>query len=268
MWNWYENAIIAPGRQPVFVAFVAFIVTLVATRIIVRLIRAGKGPFGNVSAGDVHIHHVIPGIVLMGLGGLMGLSASRVGPLSLLAGLMFGAGAALVLDEFPLILHLDDVYWQNEGRLSVEATTLAMVVMGLAVLVTAPYSDVLPDEYETPTYQAIGAVVFTVVWVVPVVITALKGKIYTAALALIMAWVAWIAMFRLAKPRSPWAMRFYRDKPAKMAKAQLRSERTLRRVQPLKDFWARHVFGFGSPSPAPAAPTPAAIASDDPQVSP
>ena len=80
MWHWYQNAIIAPGKQPVFAALVAFIVTPIATRIIVRMIRAGRGPFGNVSSGDVHIHHVIPGIVLLGIGGLIGLASSRVGP--------------------------------------------------------------------------------------------------------------------------------------------------------------------------------------------
>lgn len=28
---------------------------------------------------------------------------------------LFGAGAALALDEFALWLHLDDVYWSAEG---------------------------------------------------------------------------------------------------------------------------------------------------------
>lgn len=64
MWHWSETTIIEHGRQPVF---------------------------------------VVPGIVIMSIGGLIGLAASRIGPLSLVAGLMFGIGGALVLDEFPLI---------------------------------------------------------------------------------------------------------------------------------------------------------------------
>ncbi|MDQ1247372.1 MAG: hypothetical protein QG597_1742, partial [Actinomycetota bacterium] len=102
--------------------------------------------------------------------------------------------------------------------------------------------------------------------VIPVVITVLKGKIFTAALALVLAWVAWIAMLRLAKPRSPWAMKFYRDKPAKMAKAEVRNQRTQRRVQPLKDAWASLVFGFGShpsPSPVEGAKQPEVEPADD-----
>ena len=51
---------------------------------------------------------------------------------------MFGVGAALVLDEFAMVLHLDDVYWSSEGRLSADAVTLAAVVMFCALLIIAP----------------------------------------------------------------------------------------------------------------------------------
>jgi hypothetical protein len=37
---------------------------------------------------------------------------------------LFGAGAALTLDEFALVLHLGDVYWTEEGRSSIEATLM------------------------------------------------------------------------------------------------------------------------------------------------
>lgn len=252
VWHWYQNAIIAPGKQPVFAALVAFIVTLIATRIIVRMIRAGRGPFGNVSSGDVHIHHVIPGIVLLSIGGLIGLASSRVGPLSLVGGLLFGMGGALVLDEFPLILHLEDVYWKNEGKLSVEATTLAVTVLVLALIVTRPNAgDYVPDEYESPGYQALGALLFTLLWVVPVMLTTLKGKIYTAALALVFFPAAYLGAIRLAKPGSPWATSRYADKPEKLAKAERRNQRNLTRVQPIKDFLARSIFGFSDASETP-----------------
>ena len=42
----------------------------------------------------------------------------------LLLSMLYVLGAALILDEFALILHLDDVYWTTEGRSSVEATLM------------------------------------------------------------------------------------------------------------------------------------------------
>ena len=41
---------------------------------------------------------------------------------------LFGVGAALTLDEFALWLRLDDVYWTREGRRSVDAVLVALVV--------------------------------------------------------------------------------------------------------------------------------------------
>jgi hypothetical protein len=38
-----------------------------------------------------------------------------------------------VLDEFALILHLQDVYWSGEGQLSVEAVSLVAACLGLAL---------------------------------------------------------------------------------------------------------------------------------------
>ncbi len=247
MWDWYRSAIIETGRQPVLFAFIAFVLTLLTTRIIVRLIRAGKGPFGNVSAGGLHVHHVVPGIILMGIGGLIGLASSAQGPLPLLAGLLFGAGAALVLDEFPLILHLEDVYWEQEGRLSVEVTTLAIVVLGTAVLVAQPNVSLIPPSEATPALQFVEAMVFTVFWIIPVAITLLKGKVFTAAVSLPIPIFAYVGMIRLAKPTSPWAIRRYDGK--KMAIATARHQRHEERIAPWKDAWSRSIFGFGD-SPA------------------
>ena len=44
------------------------------------------------------------------------------------AAIFFGIGAALVLDEFALILHLEDVYWTEDGRTSVDAVFVAVAV--------------------------------------------------------------------------------------------------------------------------------------------
>ena len=41
--------------------------------------------------------------------------------LARLMALLYGAGAAMTLDEFALWLNLQDVYWAREGRESVDA---------------------------------------------------------------------------------------------------------------------------------------------------
>ncbi len=56
------------------------------------------------------------------------------------AAVVFGIGAALVLDEFALILHLSDVYWAEDGRTSVDAVFAAVAVAGLLILGFNPLS--------------------------------------------------------------------------------------------------------------------------------
>src|SRR5882672_3475645 len=124
MGHWLHRNIVEPGKLPLLLALTAFVLTFLSTRLITRLIRAGKGPFGNIKAGDVHIHHVVPGVVLSVLGGFGAVASSRYGFGSALFAIVFGIGAGLVLDEFALILYLDDVYWTEAGRKSVEAVVL------------------------------------------------------------------------------------------------------------------------------------------------
>ena len=61
MGDWWQRNIVEPGKLPLLLALGSFVLTFVITRVVTRLIRAGKGPFGNVQAGGVHIHHVVPG---------------------------------------------------------------------------------------------------------------------------------------------------------------------------------------------------------------
>src|SRR5258708_31118546 len=118
--RWLSEQIIHTGVLPRFCFFVAFIVGFGGIRVSVRLIRAGVRWWpGNLIAGAVHVHHMVFGVILMAAGGVAGLAAPTFG-LFWRAGAaaVFGLGTALVLDEFALILHLRDVYWANEGRLS------------------------------------------------------------------------------------------------------------------------------------------------------
>src|SRR3954466_4257250 len=106
-------------RERLFIASFSFLVAFIIIRIITHLIRLGVGPFHNVSRGDLHIHHMVWGILLLlgvGYGWLLQIGTGLTGT-SRTAGIalsmLYGVGAALTLDEFALWLNLRDVYWDR-----------------------------------------------------------------------------------------------------------------------------------------------------------
>ncbi|QFY06830.1 hypothetical protein GBF35_09100 [Nonomuraea phyllanthi] len=224
MGNWFEQNIIATGRLPLFCYFVTLIVAFIATRINVRLIRAKIGWFRDVNVGEMHIHHVVFGVVLMLVGGVSGLivsSASQIGYAA--AASVFGIGSALVLDEFALILHLHDVYWEEEGRTSVDAVFIAVAVTGLLLIGLRP----LTWDYGTPINPAL----LIVANLALAVVTLLKGKIWTGMAGLFIPPMLVVGTVRLARPGSPWARwRYAKGSPRKMATALRREERWRRPV--------------------------------------
>ena len=113
-------------RERLFLASLGFLITFGIVRGITAMIRAGVGPIHNVSAGGLHIHHLVWGILLLLLVGYVWLSEIGVGSswVASLTAIAFGVGAALTLDEFALWLNLQDVYWERQGRESVDAVLL------------------------------------------------------------------------------------------------------------------------------------------------
>jgi hypothetical protein len=120
-----------PRRERVFLASIAFVVAVLVVRLVTSAIANGLGPFSDVSVGGTHVHHLVWGILLLlGVGYLTLIQAggdlrgrTRVGRVLALA---YGAAAALTLDEFALWLNLDDVYWDELGKQSIQA----MMVFG------------------------------------------------------------------------------------------------------------------------------------------
>jgi hypothetical protein len=109
-----------------FLASVAFLVTFAIVRGITHLIRAGIGPFHNVTSGGLHIHHLVWGILLLLVVGYVWLLEVGVGStwVASLTAIAFGIGAALTLDEFALWLNMQDVYWDRQGRESIDAVII------------------------------------------------------------------------------------------------------------------------------------------------
>jgi len=227
---WFSAQVVQTGRLPLFGFFVAFVAGFLGIRLSVRLIRAGVRWWpGNLVAGTVHVHHMVFGVVLMAAGGIAGLAV----PLDSLAwrsaaAAVFGLGLALVLDEFALILHLRDVYWTNEGRLSVDAVFVAAGVTALLLIGVSPVGvrDVA-DYHHVPGSPAavITLVVTLAVLFVLAGVTLLKGKAWTALLGLILPVALVMGAVRLARPDSAWARWRYRNNPAKLARAARREQR-------------------------------------------
>ncbi|MEX0784367.1 MAG: hypothetical protein WD557_17130 [Dehalococcoidia bacterium] len=111
----YRLRIDEPGLEPHLLILLSFLVTFGATRAITHSIRRG-GPLPfvrNLSHGDSHLHHLVPGIILLLVVGYV-LAATDPGQRAPFA-VLYGIGAALTLDEFALWLQLKDVYWEREG---------------------------------------------------------------------------------------------------------------------------------------------------------
>lgn len=106
----------------------SFVITFGITRWITYAIRTrgGLGPIRNITTtSGRHIHHFVPGMALSILAGGVSIAMKEDAPRRWLA-LPFGTGLALVLDETALLLELEDVYWSEEGVLSVHAAFAAV----------------------------------------------------------------------------------------------------------------------------------------------
>jgi hypothetical protein len=109
--------------------FLSFGLTFASARAVTGLIRSGRGPMRNIRIGERHIHHFVPGILacLLAGGTSIGLRHEEIDHW---LAIPFGAGAALVLDEAALLLELEDVYWSEEGLLSVEIGLGTVALLG------------------------------------------------------------------------------------------------------------------------------------------
>lgn len=217
---WYRN-IVEPGKLPLLLALLSFVTSFLVTRVITRMIRAGRGPFKNVTPGGLHIHHVVPGVILVIIGGFGAVGSGRHSFGAGLSAVIFGLGAGLVLDEFALILHLDDVYWSEQGRKSVEMVVVTAAVVALVLGGFLPFgvNDLTADERQSRGLVAVNVAIgfflsLVALW---------KGKARTALFGVIVPFVALIGAIRLARPGSPYAKRFYANRPRARAKAGLRA---------------------------------------------
>lgn len=217
------EGLLGPGRSAVAAFTIGLLLTFLFVRLNTRLIRAKvRWWFHDIeSEGGLHVHHMVIGVVLMVVAGLSLIAFLPHGIWFQLAALAFGAGVALTLDEFALILRLQDVYWTSEGRLSVDAVILAVCAGTLLLLGVRP----LGNTAGLGTTGAAAGIVIGAIVLVDLglaVVCLLKGKLWTGFFAVFIPAVGLVGAIRMARPGSPWARRRYRDRPKKLAKAQRR----------------------------------------------
>lgn len=231
MSTWFTDTIVHTGRLPIFMMMAAFLVTFLFIRLSVRMIRAEVSWWpGNIEPGGLHIHHVVFGTILVLISGFafIALANYHTPVANAVLASLFGIGAALVLDEFALILHLRDVYWAEEGRASIDAIFVGLAVTVLFVLGLHPVGLAGDfDDFEANRKISTLAVTlgYLLVQYAMVIVVLLKGKIWTGLIGLFLPVLLIIGAIRLARPRSPWARHFYSEHSRKYRRAVEREKR-------------------------------------------
>lgn len=211
-----QETIVATIGSPLFCLLAGFLVTFLLTRGLTCLIRAGRGVFSDLSVGTLHLHHMVWGVGLVLSSGTVEFAFNPGQPWNVLPAIGFGVGAALILDEFALIVYLRDVYWSEEGRRSIDAVITMIVVVGMLAIPLALAPDLLPPA-SRPYVVAL-----VLAYIAAMAVSLLKGKLFTGALGLFLPPVLLVGAVRLARPGSPWARVRYRKRPTKMLRAEAR----------------------------------------------
>ncbi len=122
------------NRLGQFLTLISFLITFLIVRIITHLQKLNILP--NKYNEMLHIHHLVPGIILLLISGYLGLSFWSIKKLRIFMSILFGIGAALTIDEFSLWLYLRDVYWAKQGRDSIDAIIFTILLISIVLLIS------------------------------------------------------------------------------------------------------------------------------------
>jgi hypothetical protein len=220
------------GQRSGFILLGSFLAAFLFIRTSARLIRSPKVSWwpGSVKTkSGLHLHHLVWGIVLMMASGFLNFVVKPEPPYLEILAAAFGVGAGLTLDEFALWVRLEDVYWSEEGRISLDAVVVATLLGGLIVLGLAPFD--LANQS-----GSVGSLVAALAIDVGLsALAILKGKPLLGLIGVFVPPVSLLGAVRLASPSSPWARRRYAADGHKMARAKARFERVKSRRRWLAD---------------------------------
>lgn len=127
------NKIGESKRVSQILILLSFLITFATVRTITHLQKLNIFP--NQS-GLLHIHHLVPGIFLLILSGYIGISFWATDKIRHLMAILFGVGAALAIDEFALWLYLKDVYWEKQGRDSIDAIIYMVIIFSIIFIIS------------------------------------------------------------------------------------------------------------------------------------
>ena len=255
MWTWladtYQARIVETGREPLALLLLGLVGSFLLIRFSVRMIRRGTRWWpGNITPGGLHIHHMVFGQALLLITGVASFVVDGGGGLWNVLAVGFGIGCGLVLDEFALALYLQDVYWSEQGRKSVDAVILATALIGLLLVGALPLGG-----FSGPL--TLGQAAVASVLLLCVAVSLFKGKLWVGLLGIMAPPLALAGAIRLARPGSPWARWRYRTKPKRLARAERRETRVHGRVTAIRYLTYNLLAGAPDPQPAPAPSVPA-----------
>lgn len=248
--EFWQDQLVEHNRQGIFCVLVGFVVSFAFIRMSTRLMRNPNVPWwpgSIVSESGVHLHHLVFGIVTMMLAGALGFVLYSSSPWFEICALAFGVGVGLTIDEFALWVHLEDVYWAEEGRRSIDATVIAVAIGALIFFGARPF------EFHTGSFWVVllsVAIIAFEIWIVFVCF--LKERIMHGVMAFLFWPIGWYGAARLGKPRSWWARRFYGERnPKKQQRSEIRFAPD-RRTERFKEKFRDVVGGDLSPMDLPA----------------
>lgn len=253
--DFWDN-LVQHEEQGIFLVLAGFLLSFAFIRMSTRIIRSESISWwpGNIeSEGGVHVHHLVFGIVTMMIFGALGFAFLGNSPVAEVCAFGFGVGVGLTIDEFALWVHLDDVYWTEEGRSSIDATVIAAAAMLLVLLGISPFTIETGSVGAVLSSIAGAAIVFLMV-----AICFAKGRVLHGTVGFFVLPVSIYGAWRVGKPNSPWARRRYgQRRPKKQAKAAARFAPD-RRTERFKNAF-RDIVG-GKPSEGVAAAGAEALA--------
>lgn len=252
----FWNQLAEHEEQGLFLVLAGFVLSFAFIRMSTRLMRSPKVPWwpgSVVSESGVHLHHLVFGIVTMMVAGTLGFTALGASPLTEICAFAFGVGAGLTIDEFALWVYLDDVYWAEEGRSSIDATVIAAAGMVLLLLGFIPFN----FDTSSPA-EIVGSILGALFVLAMVALCFAKQRLLHGWVGFFVLPIAIYGAWRLGKPGSPWARKRYGERnPAKQVLAEERFPPD-RRTERFKNAF-RDIVG-GKPSEGVAAVQQEAIA--------
>lgn len=220
------------GQRSGFILLGSFLGAFLFIRTSARLIRSPKVTWwpGSVKTkSGLHLHHLVWGIVLIMSSGFLNFVLKPGSPFSEVLAAAFGIGAGLTLDEFALWVRLEDVYWSQEGRSSLDAVVVAALLGGMTVLGLAPF------DLSNQSGSVSSLVVAVLIDLLLSALAILKGKPLLGLVGVFLFPASLIGAIRLASPTSPWARRRYAPDGRKMARSKARFARVEQRRRKLGD---------------------------------